>query len=275
MIGKRLLALGLALSLAAFAQEYGPSSVVTYDIRSLIYRPGVIYVSPKYMTVVEFSELIDEIGTSVPNLIQIKVSTSENMLFLRALKEAGSGDLVVRIGGYTALFRVVVDSRMQQPRRYVVTFPSVPQTPSRGAVNPTPAPRQETAAPAPKPAEPGGQPKTPPATSSPGGLPSWLSVRFTHARTGDGDTAVIYYEIKNNGQDTLRLPVEGLSVRKGGVALPFRVVRTTFGQSVDVLAPGESATGAIIVPEAPEGVEVEWRLQDSKGNTYVLRTREN
>jgi hypothetical protein len=274
MTGKRVLVLLLALSLGAFAQEYGPSAVVTYDIRSLTYRPGVIYVSPRYMTVIEFSELIDELGTSVPNLIQIKVSTSENMLFLRALRNAGSGDLVVRVAGYAALFRVVVDPRMEQPRRYVVTFPSVPRTPARGTVNPTPAPRQESAAPVPRPAEPGGQPKASTSPSS-GSLPSWLSVRFTHARTGDGETAVIYYEIRNNGQESLRLPVEGLSVRKGGIALPFRVVRTTFGQTVDLLAPGESATGAIIVPEAPEGVEVEWRLQDSKGNSYVLRTREN
>jgi hypothetical protein len=275
MTERRVLGLVLALSLGALAQEYGPSAVVTYDIRSLTYRPGVVYVSPKYMTVIEFSELIDELGTSVPNLIQIKVSTSENMLFLRALRNAGSGDLVVRIAGYVALFRVVVDPRMEQPRRYVVTFPSVPKAPARGTVNPTPAPRQESAAPTVRPAEPGGQAKTPPAASPPGGLPPWLSVRFTHARTGDGDTAVVYYELKNNGQESLRLPVEGLSVRKGGIALPFRVVRTTFGQTVDVLAPGESATGAIIVPEAPEGVEVEWRLQDSKGNSYILRTREN
>ncbi len=274
MTGRRVFPLLLALSLGALAQEYGPSAVVTYDIRSLTYRPGVIYVSPKYMTVIEFSELIDELGTSVPNLVQIKVSTSENMLFLRALRNAGSGDLVVRVAGYVALFRVVVDPRMEQPRRYVVTFPSVPQTPARSTVNPTPAPRQESAAPAPRPAEPGGQARA--STSpSPESLPSWLSVRFTHARTGDGDTAVVYYEIKNNGQESLSLPVEGLSVRKGGIALPFRVVRTTFGQTVDVLAPGESATGAIIVPEAPEGVEVEWRLRDSKGNSYVLRTREN
>jgi hypothetical protein len=274
MTGRRVLALLLALSLGTLAQEYGPSAVVTYDIRSLTYRPGVIYVSPKYMTVIEFSELIDELGTSVPNLIQIKVSTSENMLFLRALRNAGSGDLVVRVAGYAALFRVVVDPRMEQPRRYVVTFPSVPQTPTRSTVNPTPAPRQESAAPVPRPAEPGGQPRASTSPSSEN-LPSWLSVRFTHARTGEGGTAVIYYEVKNNGQETLRLPVEGLSVRKGGIALPFRVVRTTFGQTVDLLAPGESATGAIIVPEAPEGVEVEWRLQDSKGNSYVLRTREN
>jgi len=276
MNGKRLLVPALAALLLSYspgvAQQYGAYSVVTYDIKALAYRPGVIYVSPKYMTVVEFSELIDELGTSTPSLIQVRVSDSENMLFLRALKNAGSGDLVVRVGGYVALFRVVVDPRMEQPRRYVVTFPSVPAPSPRQSVNPNPAPRQEPPA-AESPAKPRGAAEEGAARDAAQALPSWLTARFTHAR--NGDTAVVYYEIRNQGQESLKLLVTNLNVHKGGVALPFRVVRTTFGQNVDVLAPGESATGAILVPNAPDGVEVEWRIEDPKGNTYVLRTRED
>lgn len=275
-----LLALLLAAPVMAQA-GYGSNSLVTYDIRTLTYRPGVIWIHPKYMTVVEFAEALDEVGTSVPTLMQVKLSEAENMLFLRALKNVGSGDLIVRVGGYVALFRVVVDSRMEQPRRYLVTIPNVPAasvapsstTTTRPSTSTTPTPARPT--PAPRDNAPQAQGNNPasqqPSVDSRGELPEWLAARITFAEN-DG-TLVAYYDIRNNGSETLRLLTENLIVQKAGARLPFRLVRTTFGQNVDLIQPGGQVTGAIMIPNAPEGVEFQWKIVDSKGNTYLLRDR--
>jgi len=276
-----LLVLWLATPVMAQA-GYGSNSLVTYDIKTLTYRPGVIWIHPKYMTVVEFAEALDEVGTSVPTLMQVKLSDAENMLFLRALKNVGSGDLIVRVGGYVAMFRVVVDSRMEQPRRYLVTIPNVPATsaapaPSTAAPRPstttTPAPARPTPAPRDNAPQPQGSNPAPqqPSADSRGGFPEWLVARMTFAR--NDETLVAYYDIRNNGSETLRLLTENLTVQKAGARLPFRLVRTTFGQNVDLIQPGEQVTGAIMVPNAPEGVEFQWKILDSKGNTYLLRNR--
>lgn len=261
--------LGFLLHLA-LAQGYGPSTMVTYDIRTLTYRPGTVYISPKYITVLEFGDLIDELGTSSPSLVQIRVGAGENILFLKALKNAGSADLVVRIGGYVALFRLVVDAKMELPRRYVIAMPR--PGPSEALREETPPSQREGGSPEGQKPTPTVQTQTPsPATPTPEGLPPWLKATLSVSRSGG--SAVVYYALKNEGKEPVRMSPEGIRAYKGPNALPFRLVRTAFGKEVDLLAPGETATGAIIIPNAPDGVEVEWKL--TAGNSeFTLRARE-
>lgn len=268
--------LALALSMPAMAQSgYGPTVTATYDLRVLTERPGTIYVSPKYMTVIEFGDLIDEIGTSQPSLLQIKVSDSENIIFLKALRQAGSADLVVRVGGYVALFRIIVDAQMETPRRYIVTLPSrrstSPSSGSTGGVNlPTEAPQSN-----PSPSVGGqagglgGRTETPPPTQSSGEtFPSWLSARFTPSPSGS--SWMIYYEITNRGEAPVTLRARDLVVRRGNIPVPFRIVRTTFSENPEEIPPGQVASGVIMVEGAPEGITWEWQVQ-SRQTTYTLR----
>lgn len=260
--------LGAPASLA-LAQGYGPPASATYDLRVLAERPGIIYVSPKYLTVIEFNDLIDEIGTSQPGLIQVKVSDSERIIFLKSLKQAGSADLVVRIGGYVALFRVVVDPKMDAPRRYVVTFSSAGGAPAR----PTVAPQGN----APFPEGPGGsgdlrgndtsKPSSPKEEGEAVGKEP-VQARFQPMRSGSG--WVVYYEITNTGKESLTLRMADLVVTRGAVAIPFRLVRTAFGSDTETLEAGATAAGMIVVENSPEGVSWQWLLK-SPTTSYTLR----
>jgi len=282
-MGKKALCFLSAVFMSlALAQGYAGQVVTQYDLRMISSRPGVIYVSPYFTTVVEFSELMDEISTSRPSLFQIKVAQSENMLFLKALKEAGSADLVVRVAGYVALFKIVVDPKMEVPRRYVVTLrtrteapastlpnTSVQNQPSNSgaqnqarATNPTPPPASKTGS-----EETGGQ-KTDTAPKSTTSVPSWLKVEFTPTQMGNG--WFVQYRIQNNGSEPLSLKAEDLTVIRNGVSLPFRLVRTTFGASIDFLAPNEEATGVIVVEDSPESISWAWTLK-TKSTSYTLQ----
>lgn len=274
--------LGIMATLAvAQAQGYTQSRLTTYDIRQLSVRPGVVYISPKYLTVVEFGDLIDEVGTSAPDLIKVTVSSTESMLILQGLRPKGSADLVVRVGGYIAMFRVVVDSESSLPRRYVVTLPQVPSSfgntprpnpPSQSESAPpmgvaggeeAPATTATPTSPAPTPA-PAAVTRTPsPAPASP------VRYTFTPTRSPTGGL-VVYYSVTNTTSTPLELKTTNLTVTKGSTTLPVRVVRTTYGASPDVVAPGETAGGAIIVPDASDGITLEWKaaLGDQ---TYTLR----
>jgi len=251
---------------------YGPAVTTTYDLRTLTERPGIIYVSPKYMTVVEFSDLIDEIGTSQPSLLQIKVSDSENIIFLKALRQAGSADLVVRVGGYVALFRIVVDGQMESPRRYIVGLPvrGGITTPSQsGSARPTEAPQSDASLPSGGQAGglrgQGSQQSEPPAGDA---LPSWLSVKFTPSVSGN--SWMVYYEVQNSGSAPVTLRARDLTVRRGTVPVPFRIVRTSFGEDLEEIKPGQTASGVIVADAAPEPITWEWRVSTAQA-TYILR----
>ncbi len=259
----RLLAIAalFAAQVPGVAQSYAPNSSTTYDLRVLTERPGVVYVSPKYLTVIEFGDLIDEIGTSQPGLLQVKVSDSEHIIFLKALKQAGSADLVVRVGGYVALFRVVVDPKMDAPRRYVVTFTST-------AARPTAAPQGDAQ---PSPGEEardlrGQDAKAEPKAEASPKAP--VEYRFQPMRSGNG--WIIYYEVTNRSSQDLTFRMKDLTVTRGAVSVPYRLVRTTFGPDVEVLEAGGQASGMIVVENSPEGVSWQWVLR-SGATTYTLQ----
>lgn len=267
-----LLSAALLVGGAAAQSGYGPVVTTTYDLRTLTERPGIIHVSPRYITVIEFSDLIDEVGTSQPSLLQIRVSDSENIIFLKALRQAGNADLVVRVGGYVALFRIVVDARMESPRRYIVTLPvrgghALPVQP--GPARPSEAPQSDTSLPS------GGQAgglrgqvsqQTEPPTND--ALPSWLSARFTPSISGN--SWMIYYEVQNSGNAPITLRARDLVVRRGAVPIPFRIVRTAFGEDPEEIKPGQTASGVIVAEGAQEPITWEWRVNTAQ-TTYTLR----
>lgn len=292
MKGHRLgwLAIGLLLGLAPVgAQGYSDYRVVTYDIRTLATRPGVVYISPNYLTVLEFGEVVDQVATSQVSAVQMEAS--ENLLILRSRKKAGSTDLVVRVGTRVALFRLVVDTEGVTPRRYVINmprpnaglgdapavagpnFPSQPMTaPQTGAVGggeSSPSASQPT-----PPSVSSSRPVTqvPAPAGEARGLPSWLRGTFTPSR--QGENLLISFQLSNSGNETVSLRPEDLVVRSGANGLNFRLVRTAFGKQVDFVAPGETVAGMIIVPQAPEGVSLEWKLQGTS-TSYSLQTALN
>ena len=256
-----LLAGALLLVPSAVAQGYAPNASTVYDLRVLVERPGIVYVSPKYLTVIEFTDLIDEIGTSQPGLLQVRVSDAENVIFLKALKQAGSADLVVRIGGHTALFRVVVDPRMESPRRYVVTTPSArPTLAPQGGNLPSPTTPGE-----------GGLRGQDGGGAGKGGGNKAPEARFEAMRSGSG--WLVYYEIHNPFPTPLSLRMSDLVVlRGGGTPIAFRLVRTSFGEDPEVLPPSKAASGMILVDDAPEGITWQWTLYSGK-DSYTLRGR--
>jgi len=282
MNGPRKFALILAATVAtvfgnAVAQSgYAQPVVTTYDVRILTTRPGLLYVSPRFYTVLEFGDTIDVVLTSQPSALDIKIPGADRpegvtTLYLKAKKMAGAMDLVVKAGGYTALFRVVVDAKSSVPRRYVVAFPTVPATYSSPSVVPrgsAPVPAPESSR-APAPAAPA--PDAPPKPEGPRtGVPGF---RYSFNISRTGSDLYVFFELANKGSVAVRVPPENLRVHKGGLELPFRIVRTTFGKDPDAVAPGEVLSGVIVVENAPEGVEVEWIAQAGTAS-LSLRARE-
>lgn len=252
----------------ALAQGYTENRLTTYDIRTLSVRPGVIYISPKYLTVVEFADLIDEVGTSAPDLVKVTVSSTETMLILQANRIKGSGDLVVRVGGRVALFRLVVDPEGTLPRRYVITFPQVPASYTPAYPNPAPAPKSgPPGGEAPKPSIPQTPPQTPAQTPKP--PEGKVTYAFTPTLSPSGGL-ILYYQVTNGTREVLELKASGIQVTKGSTSLPFRLLRTLYGDSPDHVGPGETAGGAIIIEGADGGVQLEWKASLG-GQPYTLR----
>lgn len=290
MIMTLLVALAIPVGMG---QGYSESRVATYDIRTLSSRPGIVYISPSYLTLIEFGELIDTVASSQAEAIQVQVS--DNLLVLKSRRKAGQLDLVVQAGGRIAMFRLVVDTEGILPRRYIVTMPrpssshvvppaytqlnpphqpqaNAPATPQSTTSNtpppPTPATPQ-TATPAPTPTGP-----NPPAIArnTPPGLPSWLKASLTSNR--QNENMLIYFQLQNVGLDVVTITANNLQIRSGANALEFRLIRSAFGKEIDKIAPGEAVAGVIIVPNAPEEVTLEWSLQNAT-STFTLQQNFN
>ncbi|HEX7022561.1 MAG TPA: hypothetical protein VF171_06875 [Trueperaceae bacterium] len=266
--------LALLLAGCALAQTaiHSPYVLTTYDIEQLATRPGTIVIGTRMSTRIEFDDLIEDVDSARQDLFTAEVK--DNRIVLRAEQNAGLTDLVVTVGGRTALFVLKIDSELSVPRRYVV------------GVVPEPAPRTshsdrtkllqfwtQT------PALTGDTPPTGKAPNPPDdGLPDWLSFQAEATYAPNGLLA-IRYTLGNFGRHTLandaaRLRLQVHDPVAGTQKLPFTLSRVSDPGTINRLLAGGIEFGTLLVPDAPGGrVTLEWPLVEiGPGRTYTLRS---
>lgn len=249
----------------------GPNVTRTYDIRDLTVRPALIYVSTSYTTLLEFEDIVLRVASASSDLLTAQIK--DNYVYLRALAPSGATDLLVTVAdGRVAMFRVQVDKNATGPRRYLIRFPTMPAetaTPS----SPPPVLRVgdgqgSSRVPAPTPQEPKGT-REPTPGKVVEGLPPYVQVRAVPL--WDGGILTLNLTVRNAGPNSLvtdqaAVRVYGLDDRGNRAVLPIRV---SGGGRV---APGGTATVAVVAEGAPDMVEVVWRITEiGKADVWTYR----
>ncbi|WP_240695385.1 TrbG/VirB9 family P-type conjugative transfer protein [Thermus caldilimi] len=226
----RVLGWVLALWSIALAQ-LGPYVERIYDVRDLMTRPGIVVLTPGFLTVVDVDEQVEQAVSARSDLFELRVFG--NSIYLRPTKRAGTTDLVVTAGGRVFMLRLVIDERSFSTYRYRVRYPK--------ADNPEPPlPEQKSAASR--------------AASSPVALP--VQGEFTVTRAGEG--LLLEYRIYNAGRDPVILDTARLSLRGAGGPYSFRLLWREGAAVPGRLMPGETERGALLVEKGTPPLELTW-----------------
>lgn len=288
--------LALLLSAAVSAQGF---ALYHFNLDDLGREPGVVKLSPNYLSLIEFDDPIQTAATGRSDLIDVNVDG--NRIILRPARSVGKTDLIVQVAGKTALFRVEIAEENGSPRRYVVETPepptpivrterSAPAISNTGPVGvPTQTAAPRPAAPAPQvPATPsledelasrnipGFDQAQPQAQQQPSNRVSGRTVPFSFATEVDVATAeeiILRYTLKNNGgnmiaNDSTRLRI----LDTNGKPVEYTIVRMNPDGVVNRIRPGYSEYGTIRVANPPAAnLRIEWPLVEiGPGVTYTI-----
>lgn len=284
--------LALLLTTAVSAQGF---ALYYYNLNDLGRDPGVVKLSPNYLSLIEFDDPIQSAATGRSDLIDVQVDGSR--IILRPARSVGKTDLIVQVAGKTALFRIEINEENGSPRRYVVQTPAPPQpvvrtehrtpTPNSAVPNLTPTEPRTTPAPT-TPA-----PTTPPASEEPpasdvpliepaeptqpaSSTVSGRSVPFSFATTTDvasSEEIVLRYTLKNNGgniiaNDSTRLRI----LDPKGNPVEYTIVRMNPDGVVNRVRPGYSEYGTIRIANPPSSqLRIQWPIVEiGPGVTYTI-----
>jgi len=248
----------LALGLLAWAQ-LGPYVERVYDVRDLMTRPGIVVLTPGFLTIVDVYEHVEQAVSARSDLFEMRVFG--NSIYLRPTKRAGTTDLVVTAGGRVFMLRLVVDDknfttyryRIRYPRQEGVEVPSSDLTPVRRGFPSTPLSKEGT-----------GEARGKPVESS---LP--LQVEFTLTRAGEG--VLLEYRALNSGKNPVVLDPARLRVKGGGGEVSFRLLWREGAAVPGRLLPGESERGAFLVDRVTLPLEVVWTATEiGAGRTFTV-----
>lgn len=231
---------------AALAQ-LGPYVEKTYDVRDLMVRPGIVVLTPGFLTIVDVDESVEQAVSARSDLFEMRVFG--NSIYLRPTKRAGTTDLVVTAGGRVFMLRLVIDDKNFTTYRYRIRYPRQTEVP-QGEM--TPVTRGETKFP--------GEVRE--AT-----LP--LQVEFTLTKAGEG--LLLEYRALNAGKNPVVLDPARLRVQGGGKDLSFRLLWREGAAVPGRLLPGETERGAFLVDSLTLPVEVSWSATEvGTGRTLVV-----
>lgn len=237
----------VAVLLTAALAQLGPYVEKTYDVRDLMVRPGIVVLTPGFLTIVDVDESVEQAVSARSDLFEMRVFG--NSIYLRPTKRAGTTDLVVTAGGRVFMLRLVIDDRNFTTYRYRIRYPRQTEVPQGGM---TPVTRGETKFP--------GEVKE--AT-----LP--LQVEFTLTKAGEG--LLLEYRALNAGKNPVVLDPARLRVQGGGKDLSFRLLWREGAAVPGRLLPGETERGAFLVDSLTLPVEVSWSATEvGTGRTLVV-----
>lgn len=255
----RALVLALAtLMTTAAAQD---TVVTEYQLDQLNTQPGQLDLSPNFLTLLEFPDLVETVATGRADLIQVEVD--DNRILLRPTRGNGRTDLIVKVGGVNALFRVEIDGDNGTPRRYVVTNtkrpePAAPQD-NAATVNTMPMHQEGL----------GATSVNAPAAEAPATPP----FEFTYsARLSSDGRLTIYYTLKNASANPIANDGTRLKVVDDLGELPYSITRMNPGGTTNRLMPNNEEHGVITAERPHFGqARVQWPVvEQGPGRTYVI-----
>jgi hypothetical protein len=211
----------------------GQNALHYLELRDIGATPAEIILSPDYQTIIEFEGLrVDNASSGRAD--QITVELDEETIRLRANQDVVSTDLTVKVGGETALFTLRSDPATNAPRRYVVRNSPPPPLTSLGYK--------------------GIEGKTDLNALEVGtkDLPPGVTLDLTATMDNRGDVA-LQYVLANDGEVSIVNEPSRLNVLNEDIKLRYTLSRVPPAGSVNVIAPGESEHGTIIVPDPPNG----------------------
>lgn len=237
----------VAVLFAAASAQLGPYVERVYDVRDLMTRPGIVVLTPGFLTIVDVDESVEQAVSARSDLFEMRVFG--NSIYLRPTKRAGTTDLVVTAGGRVFMLRLVIDDKNFTTYRYRIRYPRQTEVP-QGEM--TPVTRGETKFP--------GEVRE--AT-----LP--LQVEFTLTKAGEG--LLLEYRALNAGKNPVVLDPARLRVQGGGKDLSFRLLWREGAAVPGRLLPGETERGAFLVDSLTLPVEVSWSATEvGTGRTLVV-----
>jgi hypothetical protein len=255
-----LASIAMSLAMITAAQE---TVVIHYQLQELTTEPGTISLSPNYLTLMEFPDLVQSVATGRSDLIQVEVD--DNRILLRPTRSNGRTDLIVRISGTNALFRIEIDPDNGTPRRYVI-HPNTP--PARGAVSSGGG---------------GGAVEVssmPITTAEVGGMPTAqgpavpLPFAFTYsARVNENRLLTIYYSLSNRSSNPIANEGTRLRILDELGTVGYSIVRMNANATANNrIQPGASEHGVITLERAILGVpRIEWPIiEQGPGRTYII-----
>ena len=238
----------VAVLLTAALAQLGPYVEKTYDVRDLMVRPGIVVLTPGFLTIVDVDEGVEQAVSARSDLFEMRVFG--NSIYLRPTKRAGTTDLVVTAGGRVFMLRLVIDDKNFTTYRYRIRYPRQTELPqgefssvvTQGEAKPPSAVKEAT-------------------------LP--LQVEFTLTKAGEG--LLLEYRALNAGKNPVVLDPARLRVQGGGKDLSFRLLWREGAAVPGRLLPGETERGAFLVDSLTLPVEVSWSATEvGTGRTLVV-----
>ncbi len=282
-------ALALALSTIAAAQTY---SVRTYPLEQLALAPGLVELSPNYLTLLEFPDTVQSVATGRSDLIDVTVDGRR--IILRPTRTTGKTDLLVQVSGETAMFTIEIIEGNGMPRRYVLAPPEQPDPIVRGTTpNDEPSPTTDdepspTTDDEPSPTtngelDPAPTPHDEPHTDGTpvdmrGASTTVAGERVPFEFTTEVDIRndhelVFRYRLTNNGDtpianDGTRLRILDENDR----SIPHALIRMNPDGTLNRIGANKTEYGTVRIPNPPTGeFRIEWPLVEiGPGNTYVI-----
>jgi hypothetical protein len=274
----------------------------TYYVDEVTTVSKPVLVSPGYMTILEFYEDVDQVMSGRPNLVKI-AGVSGSKLFITAMVNSGTTDLVVDVAQRSHLFRLSVAAG-NAPRRYVILnrpkpSATAPNVPLNNATKPT---AKQTKSPASKPstnskpaattnsnttsgasASNASTPSTPaPAQTKPRASvapptdavvnPAWLDFTVRHLQAGplEGQYTA-FLIVRNSGTRTVMLDGNDARVsdRDNKTQYQTLISRST----LSILEPGQiSVMRVVIEGPLPQEISLSLTLFDLNSEaSYVLK----
>lgn len=279
----------IAFLIAATAAAQG-MVLTTYNIEELGRSPGLIELSPNFLSVIEFEDAVQSAATGRSDLIQ--TSVDGNTIILRPTRSAGSTDLIVQVGGRTTMFILRISESNPSPRRYLINTPAPkPRAASSldwlqplgtTSANGLAIEQQPQEAPVAEPeTEPVAQ-QQPAATAEPQSATSAESTvngstvpyEFTtvvDVRTGD--EIVFRYTLRNTGRNTIVNDNGRLSITtNNGQPVEYTIIRMNPDGLLNRVNPGKTEYGTIRVSNPPAtDLQIAWPIVElGPGTTHTI-----
>ena len=280
-----LLCAGLCIGMSGAAQS---ADSQTLDLDELANTPVTIGVSPDYLTVIEFEEVIESVRSGGGN--QISAEVDDNIISIRAEQADVNTDLIIDVGERTALFTLVSDPDAVSPTRYLVLEePPVEETQVAQEQEPQeetqpPVAQEETQEPqVAQEQEPQEEEPQEEATAETGlevseaaPLPPGLSLDIGEVYRSTPDTVVIEYALVNNSISLIANDPQRMRVYANGAVTEYERNPSSGGSS-GRLSIGESEAGQIVLSNLPTTIDslmIEWPLVEIGPGTLYTATRD-